>query len=170
MKKLHAYILIYLTLLICVIFDTPAYATPFKYSEKGCDFAVSFPRTPTVSNVSAGSLEVHEAELKIGLSLLRAVCLAASNRFADDNQLLKVTTQDYFVKNGMVNASVTVVSTDYGKRADGRGFKKINGVWTTYVTVWCVTRTSVLTLTAATFSDQYPTTEISAFINSIKTP
>lgn len=124
MKKLQANILVSLTLILCVISDTNAYAAPFKYSEKGCDFSVSFPQNPTVSNVSASSVEAHEAELKIGLSLLRAVCMAAPNRFGNDSQLLKVTIQDYLAKNGMVNASVTVESTDYGRRADGRGFKR----------------------------------------------
>jgi hypothetical protein len=118
----------------------------------------------------AGDLDVHEAELKIGLSLLRAICLPAPNRFADDTDLLKGTIQDYFAKNGMVNESVTIEETSYGKKAEGRAYKKISGAWATYVTVWYATRTSVLSLTVATLSEQYPTNEISAFLNSIESP
>ncbi len=149
MTNRYVHVLVYLTFLLCVIFGSIAYAAPLKYSEKGCDFAVWFPQTPKVSKVSAGDLDVHEAELKIGLSLLRAICLPAPNRFADEPDLLKRTIQDYFAKNGMVNESVTIEETSYGKKAEGRAYKKISGAWATYVTVWYATRTSVLSLTVA---------------------
>lgn len=169
MTNRYVHVLVCLAFLQYVtFFGSIAFAAPLKYSEKGCDFAVWFPQTPTISKVSAGDLDVHEAELKIGVSLLRANCLPAPNRFADDTHLLKETIQDYFAKNGMVNESVIIEETSYGKKAEGRAYKKISGAWATYVTVWCVTRTSALTLSVATFSDQYPTEEISAFINSIE--
>jgi hypothetical protein len=151
-------------------FGGTAFADPFRYSADGCDFAVSFPLQPIISNVSAGGLEVHEAELKSNLSIMRAICLVAPNQFANDLELLKGTIQDYFDKNGMVNASVTIENAGYGKRAEGRAYKKINGAWATYVTIWYVTPTSAMTLTAATLSEQYPTEQISAFIGSVETP
>jgi hypothetical protein len=132
-----------------------------EWHMQGCDFRVTFPFTPTLTNMQAAGLAYQRAELVTDSSLLRAECVPRSLGKEQILAGLKAQAED----DGLKNWSVQEILPNIHSL---RGYKTIQGRSATYVIQIHSGDSSVLTLTVAAASEDYPTSATEAFLNSVQ--
>ena len=139
----------------------------YAYSSDNCSFEVIFPEKPETKDVSTAILEYEQAELMTNGSLFRAECPYIA--LEDPVSAIKTALEMLGNADGLKGVTITNDSknTPYISLIM-RGYKNIAEIPTTYSVYAYYKDNSLLFLTVASKSKDYPTHSIHNFLSSVK--
>lgn len=152
-------------------------APKYSFGPKGCDFAVTFPTSPSIQTIflPEKSSAVEEAELAGSFGVMRANCVSSANvptgsgiaLFTDRTSILQ-GLQNFATQNGLSNTTYTFKPADPIGTATMRGYKLLQNTWIIYEVMWIYSASSMMSLTAGHVAARYPSREISEFFSSAR--
>ena len=139
----------------------------YVYSPNNCLFEVTFSEKPEITKVSNAAAEYKQAELVAENSFFRMECIdiALESPVAE----IKTSLEMLGSADGLKN--VSIISDLKNNRYISlkmRGYKNIAEIPTTYSVYAYYKNKSLLFLTVASKSENYPTNSISNFLSSVK--
>ena len=147
----------------------------YSYNVKGCEYSVSFNKKPQISQSKADGITFERAEVENSLSYMRCESIVY-----DDLSLLENIDKDYIFSvfdqyanaEGLDNPGYDYEETELGKTAQMIAFKTITRGQRVQVSKYVVRayygdRSAIFIYTLCP-SDNWPTTEVQEFLNSLK--
>jgi hypothetical protein len=140
---------------------------PYMYSPNNCLFEVTFPEKLKTKDASNAILEYEVAELVTNGSFLRAECVYIA--LEDPVSAIKISLEMLGNADGLKGVTITNDSknTPYISLIM-RGYKNIAEIPTTYSVFAYYKNKSLLFLTVASKSVNYPTNSMRNFLSSVK--
>lgn len=160
--------------------DRSEYDGPNMYEANRNEYVVAFPNEPDISQniFFESALESETAELVLPdvQSMLRAETFIYTdeiNMSFSDEETIKIILEEHITTNGLSHSELRFENSDFGKKAEVRGFKTLRDYSENYVDFTFgihayFGEVSGIILTGASPSSIYPTPEISKFLNSIQ--
>lgn len=147
--------------------------TTYRYAPEGCEFEVTFPSKPTFRKVQMEAALEEEATLTTVDSMLRTEYATLSEKdfrayqMASDSEIRAVFLS-LGKESGYSSISVAVENSKLGREVVLRGYKTIQGVSVLYEHIMYFGKYSAITLVVMAPSKSFPTSDITAFQNSVK--
>jgi len=152
-------------------------STPYVYSPDGCEYSVTFPDMPRLTNgFQPGMGDYVQAQYEnVGRAgeyyFLRAECVPISREIATrmgNKEILQQQIVAYAVSNGIQNPEYGYEEDALGKHVHVRGFKTIDSVPVTYKGYMYVGSRSFANLSAGGPSASYPQQGVHEFFSSLR--
>ena len=142
-----------------------------EYSVDGCEYVVTFPGKPEVTNANTTVWDNFEIASYYGNSLLRAECHLDETftKFYFTQKInLFALLEKQAKRDGLSDTIYKYEDSNLGRHAWVRGYKKVNVTPVTYEIHLYAGNSSLLSVYVGGISKTYPTQEVSAYLRSIK--
>lgn len=165
--------LLLILILAFAVFGQVKATTEYKFPVKDSEFSVTFPGEPVFEAAYGNEMLAVSAALKTSNSFIRAEIAQLTEKQAKmfakkDDSALAAFPMSYAAAAAMYNATVKTGKDAFGRYAKVRTYKNINGVETTFEIWFYLGRGEIITLYTGAESTAFPTSEITKFLDSLK--